>query len=178
MSLYYPELNKEQVKQIFKLNLEIIEIRFMAQSRQLAFDDPAIISFAELYFNNHEHAIGMTAYLAFAKYLGDVFGTDGDKTAEENCLKARAGQIEAKRAADKSHTSFKSHQKKRRTTNNYAQSTGLPWSNAPFNQSAIMHYSQGTSNIVPATRIARLKSKSGSISISSSNGNGSTTPSM
>lgn len=160
MSLYYPELDKEQTKKIFKLNLELIEGRFKAQSRQLMFDDSVIINFTELHFDNHEHtrwngrqirnasqtALELAefealneslspevnnsvqvslkkdhfsrvrkAYLAFAKYLGDVFGTDGDQRAEENRLRARAeknGDSSSKlmqRAADKSHAPFKGH---------------------------------------------------------------------
>lgn len=161
MSLYYPELDKEQTKQIFDLNLKLIRGRFKAQNRQLTFDDSAIISFAEQHFDNHENArwngrqirnasqtalalaefeaLGesislevnnsshvdlkqyhftkvQTAYLAFAKYQGEMFGTDGDKRAEDNRLRARAEKGNdppsklMQRAAEKSQAPFKSHQ--------------------------------------------------------------------
>ncbi|KAF7930127.1 hypothetical protein EAE99_004320 [Botrytis elliptica] len=134
MSLYYPELNREQTEKVFKLNLELIESRFRAQNRELEFDDSAVLSFAKQHYDEHKHArwngrqirnasqtalalaefdalnkslaleidnstkvhlkqghftTVQKAYLAFAKYLGEVFGTEGDKRAEENQLRAR-----------------------------------------------------------------------------------------
>ncbi|TGO30949.1 hypothetical protein BPAE_0002g00400 [Botrytis paeoniae] len=141
MSLYYPELKKEQTKQLFKLNLDLIKDRFNAQNRKLTFDDSAIINFAEIHFDNHEHArwngrqirnasqtaLALAEFDAlnksfsielnntFSEYLGDVFGTDGDKRAEENRLCARSEKNAEylsklmQRAAEKSQTSFRGH---------------------------------------------------------------------
>ncbi|KAF5879525.1 putative aaa family atpase protein [Botrytis fragariae] len=56
-----------------------------------------------------------SAYLDFSKYLGDVFGTDGDGRAEGNRLRARSeknAEYPSKlmqRAAEKSQTSLRGH---------------------------------------------------------------------
>ncbi|KAB8296777.1 hypothetical protein EYC80_002194 [Monilinia laxa] len=188
ISLYYPELNREQTKKIFKLDLELIEGRFKAQNRKLEFDDSAILSFAKQHYDEYKHArwngqqirnasqtalalaefdaqnkslaldinnsvevhlkqghfaIVQKAYLAFSKYLGDVFGTEGDKRAEENQPRARAEELHrSSKSHRKENSQSKYHDTEFQLTNQHIndmyQGNGYPpahaWGPSPYRQ--------------------------------------------
>jgi len=135
MSLYYPELDLDKSKKVFKLNLDLIQERFLLQNRKITFDVSSIEEFAETHYKEHKYsrwngrqirnacqtALALaefdayegrmedkpnrkdvsvelqlryfrtvqTAYLDFGQYLGDIYGTQGDRRAQDNFLRAR-----------------------------------------------------------------------------------------
>ena len=53
MSLYYPELDEDKTRKIFKLNLDIIQDRFDRQGRKITYDVTSIDDFAAEHFRRH-----------------------------------------------------------------------------------------------------------------------------
>jgi hypothetical protein len=56
MSLYYPELDEDKTKKVFKLNLDLIQERFDRQGRKITFDESSIADFAEQHFREHRYS--------------------------------------------------------------------------------------------------------------------------
>jgi hypothetical protein len=56
ISLYYPELDKDKTVQIFNINLDMIEDRFLKKNRAIKIDKMKIGAFAAGHFAQHEHA--------------------------------------------------------------------------------------------------------------------------
>ncbi|KAI0100561.1 hypothetical protein GGR51DRAFT_351928 [Nemania sp. FL0031] len=55
MSLYYPELDEDKTKKVFKLNLNLIQERFDRQGRKIMYDVSSIEDFAEQHFRNYTY---------------------------------------------------------------------------------------------------------------------------
>ncbi|GAP85103.2 hypothetical protein SAMD00023353_2200320 [Rosellinia necatrix] len=53
ISLYYPELGREQTLEVFKLNLQLMQDRFRRKPRKLIFDEMKIGLFASDYWDKH-----------------------------------------------------------------------------------------------------------------------------
>ncbi|KAF3019393.1 hypothetical protein E8E14_012250 [Neopestalotiopsis sp. 37M] len=53
MSLYYPPLDEESTWKVFKLNLDLIEERFVVQDRSVIFDRSAVEKFAREHYRDH-----------------------------------------------------------------------------------------------------------------------------
>ncbi|KAF7522030.1 hypothetical protein G7054_g12267 [Neopestalotiopsis clavispora] len=53
MSLYYPPLDEESTWKVFKLNLDLIEERFVVQGRSVIFDRSAVEKFAREHYRDH-----------------------------------------------------------------------------------------------------------------------------
>ncbi|KAI1804748.1 hypothetical protein F4811DRAFT_552621 [Daldinia bambusicola] len=53
ISLYYPELGRKETREVFKLNLELIQDRFKDKPRKLIPDSIEIVAFAQDYWDNN-----------------------------------------------------------------------------------------------------------------------------
>ncbi|RYP33774.1 hypothetical protein DL767_004641 [Monosporascus sp. MG133] len=53
ISLYYPQLDLASTKAIFKLNLDLINERFMSKNREIEIKEDEILKFAQEYFEAH-----------------------------------------------------------------------------------------------------------------------------
>lgn len=56
VSLYYPALNEDKTRQVFQINLDLIEDRFRAKGRIIEIDRMKIAIFAARYFAEHSDA--------------------------------------------------------------------------------------------------------------------------
>ncbi|KAI1130783.1 hypothetical protein F5Y10DRAFT_102925 [Nemania abortiva] len=56
MSLYYPELDQDKTKKVFKLNLDLIQEHFDRQGRKITYDVSSIEDFAEQHFREHPYS--------------------------------------------------------------------------------------------------------------------------
>ncbi|KAI0150560.1 hypothetical protein GGR57DRAFT_514176 [Xylariaceae sp. FL1272] len=93
ISLYYPELDETKTKNIFKLNLDLIEeslglAEFDAHGKDIELQ---VDKGVPVQLRLDDFKTIQRAYLDFGNYLGDVRGTKGDRRAIDYGLRARNG---------------------------------------------------------------------------------------